>query len=83
MAFRICLFASQIALYFISLSVADRALSMIKNDHYFTVKKIVFKHLLLCHRTTHVVTVFGVLLAEEDTEFGVFMTTETEVASLT
>ena len=50
---------------------------------YFAVKKTVFKHLLLCHRTTHVVTVFGVLLAEEDTDFGVFMTTETEVASLT
>ena len=50
---------------------------------YFAVKKTVFKHLLLCHRTTHVVAVFGVLLAEEDTEFGVFMTTETEVVSLT
>ena len=56
---------------------------MIKNDHYFTVKKLVFKHLLLCHRTTHVVTVFGVLLTEEDTVFGVFMTKETEVVSLT
>ena len=83
MAFRVCPFASQIALYVISFSVADRALSMVKDNHYFTVKKIVFKHLLLCHRTTHVVTVLGVLLAEEDTDFGVFMTTETEVASLT
>ena len=43
----------------------------------------VFKHLLLRHRTMRVHAVYGGLLGKEDTGFGAFVTTKTEVVLLT